>query len=464
MRARQLSRTLLWGACVGAAMLVAPRRAAAAACVPINGGSAASNWYCDPFQTPSDVEVDGDEPLVPSYPDAANRYAVLAYKFTDKSKVLRLHGAFRDARFENLNVELFKTASTGLYTRVANIAVNDHDTQNENRRGCKPSIDANCGPDLVAASGCNPATSSNPQACIGSPYEVALVDAASAAAWKSLHPGETINVIPLAAPPATVTVVRVAWRLANGGTAKAPTVSWESTSGVVVSGPVAPDLQNDFTEEDVTLGATPCGSKGCVTETYHIDPGPGQLHNFATEYLGSTLAMLNASTDVVVYKFRSPDSAIGYPSASLAGTEDVRYWSACLGYATTTTITSPDLGCTRDQDGTTPADGYERVVIGPDVNVSCPGHGTIRLAACAQSRQHHYVTWGALGTATNRVFIYRNVQTSPAFPGSAITIPACVSWPSSCPSAAGYIGSWAPRGKHCTLDTYLSSPASCEAW
>ncbi len=454
----------------GAALLVIAgvaglrQSARAAACVPISGGVKANNWYCDPFQSPSDVEVDGDEPLVPSFPDAANRYAVIAYRFSDKTRVLRLHGKFAAARFETLNVELFKTDTTGLYTRVGNVVINDHDAQNENRRGCKVSLDDNCGPDLVAASGCNPATSANPQACIGSPYEVAFVDAASADAWKSLHPGEIINVIPLAAPPATVSVVRVAWRLADGGSAKAPAVSWENTSGAVVSGPTAPDLQNAFTEEDVTLGATPCGSNGCAIETYHIDPGPGQLHNFATEYLGATLALLNASTDVVVFKFRAPDSASGYPITPLSNGDDVRYWSGCLGYATTTTITSPDLGCTRDADVATPADGYERIVIGPAVDVACPGKGTISLADCAASRRHHYITWGALPTSTNRVFLYRNVITSPAFPGSAISIPACISSPSSCPPNSGYIGSWAPRGKHCTLSTYLSSPASCEAF
>lgn len=450
--------------CAALAAAAAPRPVRAAACVPVNGASKADNWYCDPFQSPPDVEVDGTEPLVPSFPDASTRYAVLAYKFTDKTRVLRLHGTFASARFENLNVELFKTDSSGLYTRVANVVLNDHDAEDETRPECNPAIDDDCGPDLVASSGCNPSTSSNPKACVGSHYEVALVDAAAAAAWKSLHPGETINVIPIAAPPANVTAVRVAWRVAEGGTSKAPTVSWETTAGAVVSGPPAPDLQNAFTEENVALGTAPCKTAGCAVETYHVDPGPGQVHNFATEYLGATLALQNASTDVVVLKFRAPRSSTTYPTSPLTGAEDLRYWSGCLGYETTTTITSPTLGCTRDRDVATPADGYERIVIGPSAKVACPGKGTITLAACAKARRHHYIAWGTVSKSTNRVFLYRNVMTNPSFPGWALAVPDCLTAPGSCPAASGFIGSWAPRGKHCTVSTYLSSPASCEAF
>ncbi len=463
MPADRLPRALVWVACAGAALLLTPRRAGAAACVPIGGSTSAGNWYCDPFVADGSVEVDGTEPLVPSFPDAATRYAVIAYKFKDKTKVLRIHGSFASARFENLNVELFTTTGS-LYTRVGNVVINDYDQQNESRRGCKLTIDANCGPDLVAASGCNPATSPNPAACHGDPYEVALVDAASATAWKNLHANQIITVIPIQAPPADVTAVRVAWRVANGGNASAPGISWETTAGAGTSGPAAPDLQNDFAPETVTLGVAPCGTSNCAFETYHIDPGPGQLHNYATEYVGATVKLLNASTDVVVLKFRAADSAINYPATAFDTTDDFRYWSACLGYDTTTTITSPTLGCSRDQDNPlgTPADGYERVVIGPETNVSCPGMGTVSLATCAQSRRHHYVSWGSLSTSTNRVFLYRNVMTNPAFPGAANQIPACTG--NSCLPASSYVGSWAPRGKHCALSTYLSSPASCEAF
>jgi hypothetical protein len=455
----------LFFACVAIlAVAVSSRPARAAACVPVSGASRADNWYCDPFQSPPDVEVDGAEPLAPSFPDAATRYAVLAYKFTDKTRVLRLHGTFASARFENVNVEFFETDVTGLYTRVGNVVVNDHDAEDEARPECDPALDDDCGPDLVASSGCNPATSSNPKACVGGHYEVALVDAASVAAWKSLHPGETLDVIALGSPVASVTAVRVTWRVADGGTAKAPTVSWETTAGAVVSGPAAPDLQHAFTEESVKLGATPCRTSGCAVETYHIDPGPGQVHNFATKYLGSTIALLDASTDAVVLKFRAPRSAIGYPAAPLTDTEDLRYWSGCLGYATTTTLTSPSLGCSRDRDVATPADGYERIVIGPSVKVACPGKGTISLAACAKARRHHYLAWGTASKSTDRVFLYRNAMTNPGYPGWALGVPDCLASPGSCPAASGYIGSWAPRGKHCTLSTYSSSPASCEAF
>ena len=52
--------------CAALAAAAAPRPVRAAACVPVNGASKADNWYCDPFQSPPDVEVDGTEPLVPS--------------------------------------------------------------------------------------------------------------------------------------------------------------------------------------------------------------------------------------------------------------------------------------------------------------------------------------------------------------------------------------------------------------
>lgn len=460
------TRAIRWGVSCAAlvAAIAVPSALAAAPCVPITGASKADNWYCDPFVTPSDVEVDGTEPLVPSFPDAATRYAVLAYKLTDKTRVLRLHGTFASARFENLNVELFATDVTGLYTRVGNVVLDDHDAEDESRPECSPALDDDCGPDLLAASGCNPATSTNPKGCVGSRYEVALVDAASAAAWKNLHPGEVINVVPLSSTLAPVSAVRVTWRVADGGTAKAPTVSWESTAGAVVSGLPAPNLQSAFTEENVALGVAPCKTSGCAIETYHIDPGPGQVHNFATEYLGATLALLNTSTDVVVLKFRAPRSATTYPTAPLTDAEDLRYWSGCLGYTTTTTLTSASLGCSRDRDVATPADGYERIVVGPNVKVACPGKGTVSLAACAKARRHHYVTWGTVSKSTNRVFLYRNVMTNPAFPGWAVPVPDCLASPGSCAAASGYIGSWAPRGKHCTLSTYLSSPASCEAF
>ena len=57
----------LFFACVAIlAVAVSSRPARAAACVPVSGASRADNWYCDPFQSPPDVEVDGAEPLAPS--------------------------------------------------------------------------------------------------------------------------------------------------------------------------------------------------------------------------------------------------------------------------------------------------------------------------------------------------------------------------------------------------------------
>lgn len=144
---------------------------------------------------------------------------------------------------------------------------------------------------------------------------------------------------------------------------------------------------------------------------------------------------------VSVFQFKPPTFSNTHAGVgSFDGSQEVRYWSLCLGGAST--VTSE---CLADSNARVAPDGLVHVVVGPKA-----------VAEAARKRGYNFIHRDRFLVP---LVLYRNLLTRPGFSGDFANVPL---WTTEMAAdepfqAQGYLGDYGPSGTYCPVAEFLSN-------
>lgn len=202
--------------------------------------------------------------------------------------------------------------------------------------------------------------------------------------------------------------------------------------------PCPPNITNPPTEP-VDLGAWPPAAK--IVSFYHM-AGEGYYPNDDNKYL---VAVTDPSRfgQILVLRFYPPTflNTYQHPEAVFTGNEEVRYMSLCMGGQLTTHTSE----CVADDQFIRANSGYFNVIVGPD---------RADVRAAAQARGYSFIVWYS---QSSPVLIYRHMRPRDNFTGSLGLVPVYnPRRPTAGQRAEDFIGIYAPTGRYCAVNKFLS--------
>lgn len=230
------------------------------------------------------------------------------------------------------------------------------------------------------------------------------------------------------------------------GSAPIPQIrAFNADTGVAVACPTPKFVDFDLSRARDHRPPSPSDEK----VHFYALPGSAMYPNMNNRYLAG-LFRFSGGAEVGVIRFKAPT----YPKTragieSMSGQEDVRYWSLCLGGATTMT-----RECIADEELMISNDGYVNVVIGP----GNAGDGPGSFAAEVREKGLNYLGRGKLWVS---IVLFRTFLPRVDFAGNTLNLKM---WPGAeedipedaeeTYSARYQIGDYGPDGVQCSIEEF----------